>query len=215
MCECEASGTLACRDAEGSASCASKPGFIPMSEISGEMSEACKILIGNDTLFDGCCVPETCQNVKSQDNSDSSGAKGGRDFKLTESHNNLGEDDEKSKLKIEETTGSVSATGPSGGSSSSSVEEKIKMMISVSKRTDHMAVIELPMSEKEAILSISLSKELKESPGNKDLWKDHRIPAGLTQITLSDLLPNTSYTLKYSGNGVDYPSVQFITDGMK
>lgn len=192
---------MSCEEVSVSPAC--KTGFIPMSAISGEMTDACKILVGNDALFDGCCVPEKCQVIKSQDNSNEE-SKGSRDFKLTESQNNLGDDD-KSKLKFESTKdlddGSGSASEPEG------------MQVTVMKRTDHSAVIDLPKNEKEAVLSIALSKELIQNPGSAELWKEHKIPSGLSQITLSTLLPNTTYTLKYSAGGKELPTVQFITEG--
>lgn len=191
------------------------------------MSDACKILIGNDALFDGCCVPQQCQVIKPQDHTHHStvgdDVKGGRDFKLTESHNNLGEDD-KSKLKIESTKDGGDGSSSSSSSAAFLNNELLKtetkeadgpgsMQVTVLKRSDHSAVIKLPKNDKEAILSIALSNELAQRPGSDGVWKEHRIPPGLPQITLSTLLPNTSYTLKYAVDAKEYPSVQFITDG--
>jgi hypothetical protein len=183
-----------------------------MSNITGEMTDTCKILIGNDSLFDGCCVPEQCQVIKSQDHANED-SKGGRDFKLTESHNNLGEDD-KSKLKIESTKDlDDGSSSRSLSNNNEALKAKELMQVTVLKRTDHSAVVSLPKSDKVAILSIVLSKDLIENPGSQEVWKEHKIPPGLPQITLSTLLPNTSYTLKYAEDGKEYPTVQFITDG--
>ncbi|OXA60400.1 putative epidermal cell surface receptor [Folsomia candida] len=223
-CKCETSGELSCQDSPTTPVC--QKDFIPMSNITGEMSDACKILIGNDALFDGCCVPQQCQVIKPQDHTHHStvgdDVKGGRDFKLTESHNNLGEDD-KSKLKIESTKDGGDGSSSSSSSAAFLNNELLKtetkeadgpgsMQVTVLKRSDHSAVIKLPKNDKEAILSIALSNELAQRPGSDGVWKEHRIPPGLPQITLSTLLPNTSYTLKYAVDAKEYPSVQFITD---
>ncbi|CAG7818278.1 unnamed protein product, partial [Allacma fusca] len=201
-------------------------GFIPMSKITIDMSQLCKVLIANDELFDGCCVPQKCQNATTQEDS-----KGSRGFKLTESQNNLEDDDDKPKPREmlmseddhpvsgseEETTMRSNApASDTNDDKSSDVSESTSaessMEVTVLRRTAHSAVVELPKNEQEAELSIALTSQLLKNPGSTDVWKVHRIPPGLPHITLSDLQPNTSYTLKYSFGAKEFPTVQFITE---
>ena len=243
ICECEKDGKLSCQTVDSEVKC--QKGFIPMSMITGDMSELCKILIGNDDLFDGCCVPQKCMNATTQEE-----IKGSRGFKLTESQNNLEDEDDKPKpremllsegeRRISDSEEEMTVTTIVPPSSShehdddddEEVEKKekdkslnqaqvntttgvdlSKMQVAVLKRTAHSAIVSLPKNDKEAMLSIALSAQVQKEPGNEDVWKLHRIPVGLPQITLSDLLPNTSYTLKYSIGEKGFPLVQFITDG--
>lgn len=165
------------------------------------MTHACKLLIGHGTNFDGCCVPEKCGNVSvavddvklQSDEDPDEGTKGPREFKITNSPNKLVTDDNTSEM----------TKGDDSGSD----------QVMILQRTDHSAVIELPKRDTEAILSIALTSEHNKDPANGLVWKEHKIPQGLPQITLSDLIPSTSYTLKYSVNGKDSPAVQFITNG--
>lgn len=232
-CECETSGSLTCKEVEGHPDCAI--GTIPLSKLGGEMTRACKLLIGHGHDFDGCCVPEKCANVTvpqddvdlqtgDNDKEGEEGSKGGREFKISHTPNALGDlsssshhgnksKDEtilainKDDMRHSPESSSDETTGSAEDTSSSS------MQVMVLRRTDHSAVIDLPASNHEAILSIALTSQLNKDPSSTEVWKEHKIPPGLPQITLSDLLPSTSYTLKYSVNGKDSSTVQFITDG--
>ena len=244
VCDCGRDGELTCEVVTGELVC--KDGFVPMSSVTGEMSEACKILVGNDAAFDGCCVPEKCRNVTSQDEPISSNK--GRDFKLSESQNNLGEDEASSgnhdKLDREMLLGeedhrvleeilqkepkkkdSISKKDHSQLAGGSSEVKQPLMKVTVSGTTSHSAAVTLPVLDKEAVLSIALSTLLKNSINQHshdhetpesledevDVWKTHRIPPGLPSLTLADLLPDTSYTVKYSVGDKIYPPVQFRT----
>lgn len=229
VCECETSGSLNCKTVEGKVDCRS--GTIPLSILGGEMTRACKLLIGHGNDYDGCCVPEKCANVTvphddvelqthSSDENDNAKnkpdhntdevSKGGREFKITDSTNNkLMGDDSSSSGSHEDGKSVLPIHNGDDDKSSTSASEQVMIL----QRTDHSAVIELPKSDAEAILSIALTSEHNKDPSNMQVWKDHKIPQGLPQITLSDLIPNTSYTLKYSANGKASPAVQFITNG--
>lgn len=169
------------------------------------MTRACKLLIGHGVDFDGCCVPEKCANVTVPHD----------DVELQRN----GEDDTDSAKNTDDATSSTAAVkgarefkitdAPSNNKVTTTADEQVMIL----QRTDHSAVIELPKADNEAVLSIALTSEHNKEPANELVWKEHKIPQGLPQITLSDLLPSTSYTLKYSVNGKDSPAVQFITNG--
>ena len=226
---------MSCTSVDSVPSC--PKGSIAMSEITSDMSELCKALIADDKLFDGCCVPELCQNATTATQEDNN-PKGSRGFKLTDSQNNLDDDDDKPRpreMLIKEDEQPMSAEMPTDMPQSSSSPSTVEiaeskeekshsnsaaattavptMQVTVLKRTNHSAVVKLPMNELRANLSIALSSQLQDKPASEDVWKVHQIPSGLTQLTLTDLQPNTSYTLKYSYGDVELPTLQFMTEG--
>jgi len=239
ICECGREGELTCLPVTTEPVC--KEDFVPMSSVTGEMSEACKILVGNDAAFDGCCVPQKCRNVTSQDEPIIPSK--GREYKLSESQNNLGEEEGSTtgvKLDREMLLGEEDHKGLSEilqkepkkketsskkeNSSITGVSSEVKqplMKVTVSGTTAHSASITLPVLDKEAVLSIALSTQLKNNKTEDAsdipevapdaVWKEHKIPAGLPSLTLADLLPDTSYAVKYSVGDNVYPTVQFRT----
>jgi len=240
-CECGTNGEMTCRESSRTPDC--KEGLIPMSSVTGEMTQACKILIGNTESFDGCCVPEACRSVTSQDHPGINNK--GRDYKLPDSQNNLRDEEEEAhqqkddgdKLSpsremllksseedhkvLDEILQKIPPTKDAKHGAPDGLDQAAQSMeVTVFKTTPHSASIKLPLHEKGAVLSISLSRELKESIGNgrkgssqdnETLWKEHMIPPGLPMLTLSDLTPNTSYTIKYSVGSREYPVIQFLT----
>lgn len=82
------------------------------------------------------------------------------------------------------------------------------MKVAISDRTPTSASIKLPVLDEGAVLSIGISSSANESTAD---WKKHIIPPEVSTLILSDLIPKTTYTLKYAIGNHSYDTVEFTT----